>query len=149
MLGQRVRNMGLIGFVVLITTGTAVSWSVRGFTQDPEPKKLLLRDFMRRKLEASNKILEGLVTEDGELIAAGAETLAEMSTAEKWRVSNEAMYKQFSEEFQRAARKLKAAAEKEKFDDVALKWIAVTMSCIECHKWVRGIRIAQGFQADQ
>lgn len=149
MFGQQGRQVGLIAWMVLTSTMTAAIWSVRGFTQDPEPKKLLLRDFMRRKLEASNKILEGLVTEDGELIAVGAETLAEMSTAEQWRVSNDVMYKQFSEEFQRAARKLKTAAEKEKFDDVALKWIAVTMSCIECHKWVRGIRIAQGPQVGE
>jgi hypothetical protein len=133
-----------MGVVLLAAAATAgLAFNGAGFSQDTPQKKLLLRDFMRRKLEASNKILEGLVTEDSELIAAGAETLVEMSTAEKWRVSNDVMYKQFSEEFQRTAKKLKESAEKDKFDDVALKWIATTMNCIECHRWVRGMRIAE------
>lgn len=98
--------------------------------------------FMRKKLDASNQILEGLVTEDAELIAKGAKVLIEMSSAEKWHVHNDVMYRQFSKEFQQTAKKLVEAAEKENFDGVALKWIDTTMKCIECHKFVRGIRLA-------
>lgn len=100
--------------------------------------------FMRKKLEASNEILEGLVTEDSDLVIKGARALVELSTAEKWQVQHNAMYKQFSAEFQQSAKKLVDAAEKENFDAVALKWIDTTMKCVECHKFVRGARLAGG-----
>ncbi len=96
-----------------------------------------LRDFMHKKLEASNKILEGLVLEDTDLIKQGATVLSEMSAAEKWRVSNDAMYQQFSQEFQRTAAKLVEAAKEKNLDRAALRWMDTTMSCIECHRFVR------------
>lgn len=100
--------------------------------------------FMRQKLEASNQILEGLVTEDSELVIKGAKVLVEMSSAEKWQTQHNVMYKQYSSEFQQAAKKLMEAAEKENFDGAALKWIDTTMKCMECHKFVRGARLAAG-----
>lgn len=101
-----------------------------------------ISDFMRKKLDASNQVLEGLVTEDAELLKKGADALAEMSKAEKWMVSKDVMYRQFSGEFQRAVEKLSEAAKDEKFDQASLRWIDSTMKCIECHKFVRGIRLA-------
>ena len=119
-------------------------------SQDKKPPKkvpdakleLDQAEFMRKKLEASNQILEGLVTEDADLIAKGAKVLVEMSTAEKWQVQNNVMYRQHSAEFQQSAKKLVEAAEKENFDGAALKWIDTTMKCMECHKFVRGARLA-------
>ncbi|QDT31840.1 hypothetical protein [Thalassoglobus polymorphus] len=96
-----------------------------------------LRQFMRGKLKASNKILEGLTTEDMALIQDGAKALNKMSSSEKWRVNNDAMYKQFSAEFRRLTNDLNSAAEAENLDQAALKWMGVTMACIECHRYVR------------
>jgi cytochrome c556 len=110
--------------------------------QDAAKKDAGVQKFMRQKLDACSQILEGITTEDAALVKAGANTLATMSAAEKWRVSNDVMYKQFSEEFQRTANKLTAAADKGNFDDMTLKWIDATLSCVECHKFVRGMRLA-------
>lgn len=132
--------------VALATTLVAGMWlAAPGMSQEKQPLKKdeALRTFMRKKLEACDQVLEGLVTEDGPMVVAGAKALNELSSAEKWRVSNDLMYRQFSEEFTRTTKKLQAAAEKENFDDVALKWIDATMSCVECHKWVRGMRVAK------
>lgn len=98
--------------------------------------------FMRKKLEASGQILEGLTMENAELVVKGAQALVEMSTAEKFQVQHDAMYRQFSGEFQRSARGLLEAAEKKNFDAAALKWMDTTMKCFDCHKFVRGVRIA-------
>lgn len=127
---------------VLIALAGVVFHTARA---DDEPKatakaaspKQELRDFMHKKLEASNKILEGLVMEDTDLIQEGAAVLSEMSAAEKWRVSNDAMYQQFSKEFQRTAAKLVEAAKEKNLDRAALRWMDTTMSCIECHRFVR------------
>jgi hypothetical protein len=101
-----------------------------------------LREFMRAKLQSSNKILEGLVTDDPALVQKGAEELNALSNAERWRVSNDAMYRQFSGEFRRITQQLIDAGEKKNMDQAALKWVDATMSCIECHRFVRGIMIA-------
>jgi hypothetical protein len=102
-----------------------------------------LSEFMHMKLEASNKILEGLVTEDTDLIREGAKELSQMSTAEKWQVSKNVMYLQFSKEFQRNAEKLVEAAEEKNIDRAALRWMDTTMSCIECHRFVRNELVVQ------
>ncbi len=84
------------------------------------------------------------MTEDSDLVVKGAKVLIEMSAAEKWQVKHDVMYKQYSTEFQQAAKKLVESAQKDNFDGAALKWIDTTMKCIECHKFVRGARLADG-----
>jgi hypothetical protein len=113
---------------------------------EPPPQgrqDLPLREFMRKKLDASNKVLEGLVLEDAALVKEGAHALTEMSTAEKWRVSNDAMYRQFSGEFRRITQQLEEAAAKENLDQAALQWMDTTLSCIECHRYVRTVLVTE------
>ena len=110
---------------------------------EKDEKKKVLGDFMRQKLDATNFVLEGLLTEDFELLTKGAKKLSEMSRAEKWRVSNDIMYGNHSEDFQSRVDKLINAAKEESVDAAALAYFDTTMSCIECHKWVRRTLIAQ------
>ena len=134
--------------VALVATAGLVFQTVRA-GDDPKAAKAKLpkqelSDFMHRKLDALNKILEGLVTEDTDLVRVGAEVLAQMSAAEKWQVSNNVMYLQFSKEFQRNAEKLVDAAKEKNLDRAALRWMDTTMSCIECHRFVRNELVVQG-----
>ncbi len=103
----------------------------------------VLQHFMREKLTASTNILEGLAIEDFRLIGNGARRLYKMSTVEKWNYSNDAMYRQFSSEFQRATQDLIKASDDRSLDRSALKWIDVTMKCIECHRYVREILVVE------
>jgi len=138
--------------MILGLVGIAMAWAMCPATSQDRPQKKVpdaKRDleqttFMRKKLEASGQILEGLTSEDAQLIVKGAKALVEMSAAEKWQVQNNVMYRQFSGEFQRSAKGLLEAAEKENYDAAALKWIDTTMKCLECHKFVRGTRLAEG-----
>ena len=152
---QRVSMIvGLIGIVMawtMLGVDPATSQDKSATTKDQQQKKVpdAKRDleqttFMRKKLEASSQILDGLTSENAQLIIKGAKALVEMSAAEKWQVRNDVMYRQFSGEFQRSAQSLLEAAEKENYDAAALKWIDTTMKCLECHKFVRGTRIAEG-----
>ncbi len=93
--------------------------------------------FMRMKLEASQKVLEGLALEEFELIQEGAAKLDEMSAAEKWRVSKDPLYREHSADFQRMAQRLVKNGKDGKLEASALTWIEMTMQCIECHKWSR------------
>jgi hypothetical protein len=101
-----------------------------------------LQTFMRKKLSASSQILEGLCTDDMKLVAEGARTLHSLSDAERWHVRNDLMYKQFSNEYRQITQDLIQAAEDNKPDRVSLKWVDATMSCLDCHRFVRGVRVA-------
>jgi hypothetical protein len=110
------------------------------------PKDRNLQLFMRQKLEASNQILEGLCTDDFDLIQEGAKKLHQMSDAERWHVSNDVMYKQFSNEYRQITQQLIKAAEDHNLDRATLKWLDATVSCLDCHRFVRGARIAAAKQ---
>ena len=101
------------------------------------PARRGVSKFMRMKLEASQKVLAGLALEEFELIQEGAGTLAEMSAAEKWRVSNDPLYREHSVDFQRVAQRLVKNGKDGKLEASALTWLELTMQCIECHKWSR------------
>jgi hypothetical protein len=105
--------------------------------QDEVDKEHPLRKFMYGKLAEANQILTGLVTEDFKLVRQSAAKLEKMSSLEKWRVSNDVMYRQHTSDFQKEVARLAKAAEKENLDRATLAYIGMTMNCVECHKWVR------------
>jgi hypothetical protein len=105
-----------------------------------------LQKFMRQKLQASNLILEGLCTEDLALVNKGAETLMKMSKEEKWRVSNDMMYRRYSKEFGEAAEELQKEATDNDMDGTSMAWVNVTMKCLKCHEWVRNTVLADSLQ---
>jgi hypothetical protein len=107
-----------------------------------EAKKSPLETFMRKKLDASSRILEGLCQEDAAMVKEGADMLGEMSKAEVWNVLTDADYREHSREFRDSAARVAKAAEDGDFDKAALRWFDVTMSCLECHNHVRSERKA-------
>jgi hypothetical protein len=135
-------------WLTLVAVG-ASTWGLMG-DDKPAPtapqksaSDVELSAFMRKKLDAANKIMEGLCTDDMGLVREGANSLNELSTAEKWRVSNDVMYRQFSTDFQSLTKELVKAAESDNPDRVALKWMDTTLSCLDCHRFVRGMRVAE------
>lgn len=98
--------------------------------------------FMHQKLDASNEVLEGLVTEDFALIEKGAATMRKLSAAEQWQVSNDALYRQHSNQFRRIMENLEKKAKDKELEGATLAWVEGTMSCLECHKWVRNNIVA-------
>jgi hypothetical protein len=105
--------------------------------------EMQLRNFMRKKLAASNLILEGLATDDLQMVKDGARQLREMSTAEKFRVSTDPIYRQFNGDFSEITQQIVKAAEDGNADRAAMKWMDATISCLDCHRFVRGMHIAR------
>jgi len=102
-----------------------------------------LQAFMRAKLGASTKVLEGLALEDLNLVREGAVELNRIGSADKWRRYDDALYRQFSAEFRQTTSDLIDAAKGNLFDRAALKWMDATMNCIECHRYVRNRLVAE------
>lgn len=133
-------------------SGTQAGFLTVAAAADPEPTpapqkkedETALRTFMRKKLEASNSILEGLVIDDMKMVETGADALLEMSKAEKWRASNDMLYRRFSAEFVDSVTDLKEKAKAQSIDGASLAWMGSTMKCLKCHEWVRNTIIAEG-----
>lgn len=98
--------------------------------------------FMRAKLDHSQKVLEGLTTEDYTMIRKHAGQLEVLSQEAAWQVLQTPEYRQQSLEFRRATQALKESAEKENIDGAALAYVDVTMKCVKCHQYVRNANIA-------
>lgn len=105
--------------------------------KEPAAKKPALQKFMQAKLDLSQGLLEGLVTEDFDLIDKNAKGLLLLSIAEEWNVSKDPLYKQHSDEFRSAVKQISKMAQEKNLDGASLGFVKVTMSCIECHKLVR------------
>jgi hypothetical protein len=146
------RHLAATGVVVLLVLWLATAFAVDPPSKDAPaaakpkqsppvqkdaPKDESLSTFMRAKLSASTKVLEGLALEDLDLVTEGARELNTMSTAEKWRRHDDMLYRQFSAEFRQTTADLLEASKAGLLDRSALKWMDATMNCIECHRYVR------------
>lgn len=109
--------------------------------QGEEPKKV--SELMRRKLEGSQKVLEGLATNDPKLIAKHAEELIAISKAAEWKVIKTARYELHSNDFRRTAETLMQNAKDKNLDAAALSYVELTLSCLRCHKYVREVRMTR------
>lgn len=135
------RVIGIAAAISIVATAVMLSW--KNVSAAPAKTGGALSDFMRKKLDISSKVLEGLATEDAALIKEGASGLLEMSKAEMWNVIVDEDYREFNREFRGAVRKLNQAAENGNFDNAALQWFDAVKGCVECHKYVRGQRSAK------
>ena len=107
-----------------------------------ERKSKATKDFMRDKLELSQRVLEGIALEDFDLIIAKSKKLSAMSQAANWQVFDNPDYAKHSAEFTRNVEALTRAAENKNLDGVTLAYFRVTMSCVECHRYVKGKMVA-------
>jgi cytochrome c556 len=101
-----------------------------------------VKEFMRDKLELSQKVLEGLATEDYDLIFAKATRLSAMTQEADWRAFENPDYDQHSLAFRRHVDAVARAAKSRNLDGATLAYVRMTMSCVDCHKYVRGKVVA-------
>ena len=100
------------------------------------------KEFMRDKLELSQRVLEGIVTEDYDLIIARGTKLSAMTKEADWRLFENPNYEQQSVTFRRHVDSLLKAAKNKDSDAATLAYVRMTMSCVDCHKLVRGKLVA-------
>lgn len=98
--------------------------------------------FMRRKLDLTRDAVKGVVTEDFALIKKSAEAMERMSRQAEWDIFHLPEYNHHSAEFRRIARSMAKRAEEKNIDGAALAYVQLTLSCVECHKFARGVQMA-------
>ena len=112
-------------------------------SQEDSLKDDAVETFMRAKLTHSQKVVEGLTTEDFDMIAKGAQEMSLLSQATQWQVLQTPEYIRRSGEFRRATDKLKQEAQDKDLDGSLLAYVDVTMKCVACHKYVRKVQNAR------
>ena len=101
------------------------------------------KEFMREKLEHSQKVLEGITLEDYQLILVHSQKLSAMSQNAGWKMFQDPEYVEHSAFFRRYADTLTRAAKERNLDQATVAYLGMTMNCVECHKFVRSRRVAR------
>jgi cytochrome c556 len=138
--GAVMKRLTVAGVVAITMAGFLI---VSGRSEQPNN----VRDFMRAKLSHSQKVLEGLTTEDYNMIAKNSQEMSLLSQATNWQVLQTTEYLDQSKDFRRTADTLTEAAKKKNLDGAALAYVELTMKCVNCHKYVRGVRMARPNQS--
>ena len=116
---------------IIVFTGESISHG------QPE-EKTDVKAVMREKLDASQKVLVGITTENYDLITANAEKLVALSRVTNWYLRQVPEYELLLNEFRRNAEALVKAARQSNIDAASLAYVQITFSCVTCHKYIRG-----------
>jgi hypothetical protein len=122
----------------LIALGVAVATVATTAGQDREVKHV-----MREKLVHSQKILEAVVTSDWTGLETHTRELEALTNDPRWAVLKFQDYARHSTAFVRAVQNLHRAAAQRDLEETPKAYTAVTLRCVECHRYMARMRIAR------
>ena len=105
------------------------------------PQTIRLNQVMRNKLEHSQKILEAVVTSNWQLLDAETKALAAVTRDPAWSVLQFPEYARHSAAFLRATDDLAEAARLRDLEGASLGFVALSTSCVSCHRYMARSRI--------
>ncbi len=100
------------------------------------------REVMRTKLDHSQKALEGVTAGDFEILLAAARKLKALGNAPDWPNFDSPEYQEHKANFRRSVNALERGAVEANLDSATLAYVRMTMNCVECHRFVRGRKVA-------
>ncbi len=133
MVRSRIAGLLAVGFVV-------GGFAAVGQADDPQRGRDII---MQQKLGHAQKLLEGLAIKDFAIIEKHADELGILSKRAEWLVLKTPEYTRHSDDFRRHCETMSRMAKEKNLDGCALAYVQMTMSCVNCHKYVREVRIAQ------
>ncbi len=125
-------GLSIVGFLLLAAKSPAHLWS--------QTQPATVGAFMRLKLEPAKQILEGIATEDFDMISQSAQRVQTLTLDEKWKVLHNDQYSKNSQQFQRSVLQVLEAARNKNLDGAALAYVQMTLNCVHCHKDLRGAK---------
>jgi hypothetical protein len=123
-------------FVATFVTISLFAWASEKEAAT-ESQTIELRSLMRAKLACSQKITEGLVAKDFDLIRKGASDLRQIAAATKWYSHDDPVYAHHRAELSAQAEKLIHVAEEKNIDAATLTYVRTLTTCISCHEYCR------------
>lgn len=105
--------------------------------KDPSLKKM-----MEDKLETSKKLLGAVAQNNFAKAETNAEELSRISIELGKKFPKNEPFQEFGKEYRNELQGLLKAARKQNTEGMTLAYVKVTMSCFNCHTYVRETRIA-------
>ena len=109
-------------------------------TDDKKPDEKKVKELMHKKLEASQKVLEGLATNDLDKVGKNAEELARIRKDVSFRIIPTAEYDLWSDEFLHSLDNISKGAKDKNLEKAKLGYLSMTLACFNCHTYVRDQR---------
>jgi hypothetical protein len=127
-----------LGLIAVLMAGCAM-WAVaqQPTLRDADHDELPV--LMRAKLSSSQKVVEGLMSGDFDMIRKGAMDLQKICDATSWRTRDDQVYSHYRAELKRSAIKLIDQAEKASLDGAAYGYMHSLTTCINCHDHCRNV----------
>lgn len=97
---------------------------------------------MQEKLAHTHHILEALMTSNMAMLHQASDALARVPQQLGWMVLKTPDYQRYSSAFVNATQALVAAADERDLDAAAVHYAAMTMTCYQCHRYLKNARIA-------
>jgi hypothetical protein len=123
-------KVGLVILLVSIAGGSSSS-----------AQTVRLNTVMRAKLDHAQRILEAVVTSNWQQLDRESRELARAAQDPAWTALKMPGYVRQSEAFLRATEDLVEAANLRDLDAASLGFIALSTSCVSCHRYVTRARI--------
>jgi hypothetical protein len=105
----------------------------------PKPDKTKVKELMTRKLEHSQKLLAALVKNDLEKAGAESKELLRIRKEAAWLIVQTESYEMWSKEFTVSADTIIKASKDKNLDAAKLGYLEMTMTCFNCHAYVRDL----------
>jgi hypothetical protein len=110
-------------------------------TWGQEPGEDDLHQLMKKKLQHTQFLIDGLAREDFALIHDHASELKKLGEGSFKRISPNLTYVKFTAEFVSICDELDRRAKEQDLNGATLSYIRLTINCVECHKFTRDSRI--------
>jgi hypothetical protein len=128
---------GILAAAVAFGTATVVG-------HGGEPPQAKAAELMRKKLQQSQKVLEGIALNDFDKIVQHADELILISKETEFKVMKTPQYQLYTDEFRRNAEELVQKAKDKNIDGATLAYMQLTLTCVKCHKHCREVRMTFG-----
>lgn len=102
-----------------------------------------LNSVMREKLQHAQKILEAVVTSDWASLETTSRDLEQLTNDPRWVVLKYPEYARQSAAFSQTIRDLHTAAAQRDLEKTPQAYVAMTLQCVECHRYLARARIAR------
>jgi len=127
-------------FKALLVACTVAALATLSAAGDQAPRLSLV---MRQKLEHSKAILGAVVTSDWTTLDRESRALARATQDPAWLALTAPEYLRQSDVFQRALQDLIEASARKDLDAASKAEVSLTISCVDCHRYVARRRIAR------
>ena len=101
-----------------------------------------LKSVMQLKLQHAQRILGDVVTSDWTSLEADTAALQQATRDPAWSVLTTPEYIRHTTTFTRASEDLRDAAVHHDLEAAPLAYVSLTLSCVQCHRYVARMRIA-------